>query len=128
MQCVHILDKNRWRFQMSSMIDWHRDPELDLGSNHELRFVSWAPDRELNPQYGDNVLDVEHYGAIITHLNHEDELCEGYITFDSPTSQQVEPNRPKWIVESWDPLTISPSILCECGDHGFIRKGKWVVA
>jgi hypothetical protein len=110
------------------MIDWHRDPELDLGSNHELRFVSWAPDRELNPQYGDNVLDVEHYGAIITHLNHEDELCEGYITFDSPTSQQVEPNRPKWIVESWDPLTISPSILCECGDHGFIRKGKWVVA
>ena len=28
----------------------------------------------------------------------------------------------------WEPLTISPSVLCQCGDHGFIRNGKWVVA
>lgn len=34
-------------------------------------------------------------------------------------------------IEAWDlvsesPLTLSPSILCRaCGDHGFIRNGKW---
>lgn len=26
---------------------------------------------------------------------------------------------------SADPLTISPSLLCRCGDHGFIENGKW---
>ena len=109
------------------MIDWHRDPDIDLGLNHELRYVSWAPDRELNPQYVD-LPDIERYCAIITHLNHKDELCEGCITFDSPTAERVEPDRPKWTIDSWDPLTVSPSILCQCGDHGFIRNGKWVIA
>ena len=23
-------------------------------------------------------------------------------------------------------LTLSPSLRCECGSHGFVRKGKWV--
>jgi uncharacterized protein DUF6527 len=31
-----------------------------------------------------------------------------------------------WAVESADPLTISPSLLCTaCRVHGFIRGGKW---
>lgn len=30
---------------------------------------------------------------------------------------------------SRDPLHVEPSILCRsCGDHGFIREGKWVSA
>lgn len=30
---------------------------------------------------------------------------------------------------SRDPLHVEPSILClSCGDHGFIRDGKWVPA
>ena len=29
---------------------------------------------------------------------------------------------------STDPLTISPSLLCRCGDHGFIREGRWIPA
>jgi hypothetical protein len=30
---------------------------------------------------------------------------------------------------SEDPLHIEPSLLCEfCGDHGFIRDGRWVPA
>jgi hypothetical protein len=41
-----------------------------------------------------------------------------------------------WDVVSLEPLTLSPSLLCryrwqqgpECGDHGFIREGKWVSA
>lgn len=36
---------------------------------------------------------------------------------------------PVWQVESWDPLTLSPSVLCNtCGLHGFIREGRWVPA
>lgn len=34
-----------------------------------------------------------------------------------------------WTVESKEPLTISPSILCgACNIHGFFREGKWVSA
>jgi hypothetical protein len=34
-----------------------------------------------------------------------------------------------WEVGQDSPLTLSPSILCRaCGDHGFIRDGKWVRA
>jgi hypothetical protein len=31
---------------------------------------------------------------------------------------------------SEEPLTIKPSVLCPigCGDHGYIRDGRWVTA
>lgn len=36
---------------------------------------------------------------------------------------------PVWTVESWEPLTLSPSVLCRaCGLHGWIRGGRWVPA
>lgn len=32
-----------------------------------------------------------------------------------------------WQMEQEDPLTLLPSLLCyACGDHGWIRDGKWV--
>lgn len=32
-------------------------------------------------------------------------------------------------IESRDPLTVKGSLICNhCGDHGFIRDGKWVPA
>lgn len=34
-----------------------------------------------------------------------------------------------WQVQSLDPLTLAPSVLCrKCGLHGFIQNGKWVSA
>lgn len=34
-----------------------------------------------------------------------------------------------WKLESEQPLTMSPSLLCRgCQCHGFIRDGKWVPA
>lgn len=31
-----------------------------------------------------------------------------------------------WRVESFDPLSLSPSLLCtSCGLHGFVRGGAW---
>jgi hypothetical protein len=109
---------------------------IDLGHGHTLRYVGWHPDRDLNPQY-DGTPDVEKWGAIVGHPVGPHPLvpeymatgyCEGMVTFDEPVQRQIEPNRPRWTVESWEPLTISPSVLCACGDHGFIREGRWVTA
>jgi hypothetical protein len=52
--------------------------------------------------------------------------CGGSVPFDIPENESVD--GPKWSVESWDPLTLSPSLLCHCGDHGWIREGRWVIA
>lgn len=102
---------------------------IDLGGGYSAVFVCWKPDRALNPQY-DGVPDVERWGLIITCPH-----GEGAITFDGEVQRKLEPNRPRWTVESWEPLTLSPSIQrrklpdgtgCEC--HGFIRQGRWVSA
>ncbi len=47
--------------------------------------------------------------------------------------RKVFPDNQYWAVESWEPLTVSPSLLCTpdkggCGDHGFIKQGRWVLA
>lgn len=111
------------------------DP-IELGHGHTLRFISWAPDRELNPQYAD-LPDVQRWGAIVGHPVGPHPIvpaalasghCEGAVTFDGEVQRQIAPDRARWTVESWDPLTLSPSILCACGDHGFIRGGQWIPA
>ena len=106
---------------------------LELGDGHRLRFVSWAPDRSINPQYAD-LVDVERYGAIVEHppgpkYKGDSGKCEGYIHFKLPShARLLSPKEPTWTVQSWEPLTLTPSLLCSCGDHGFIRGGKWVRA
>ena len=47
--------------------------------------------------------------------------CEnsGYIPLRGPSG---------WSLESMEPLTLTPSLLCmrsECGRHGFIEGGAW---
>lgn len=119
---------------------------LDLGDGHWLEYTSWAPDRELNPQY-EGIPDEPRWGALVGHsLRSGDDLCAwrggveciASVTFDGPVQRQmsvaqrthggVNPEAPFWQIESWEPLTISPSLLCHCGDHGFIRGGLWVRA
>lgn len=97
---------------------------LDLGNGHTLRFVGWGPDRELNPQYA-HLPAVGKFGAIVTHLKPDGSECAGYITFEGTVARYLG-RSPVWTVREWEPLTLSPSILCkECGDHGFIHEGKW---
>lgn len=32
-----------------------------------------------------------------------------------------------WKIERLEPLTLTPSLLCKsCGNHGFVRNGKWI--
>ena len=104
--------------------------EIDLGEDHVLRFTQWKPDRDLNPQYA-HLSDVDRLGAVVRHKTPDGGDCMSGIYFDTPETKRVIaeafPDRSTWTVESWDPLTISPSLLCRaCGDHGFIREGKWV--
>lgn len=91
---------------------------LDLGSGHTLTFVGL---------YGHP--EVERYGARVAHARSDGTPCVCYITFASLLADEHDAVRPKWQVHEWEPLTLSPSLLCNrCGDHGFIREGRWVPA
>jgi hypothetical protein len=109
------------------------DP-LDLGHNHTLEWTAFTPDRALNPQYN-GIPDIDRFGAIIRHPRSDGVgECAGGVVFESYGAILIAAVTPsaagaRWNVESWDPLTISPSVLCTaCGDHGFIRAGRWINA
>jgi hypothetical protein len=88
---------------------------IDLGHDHTFTFT-WAQDGQIK------------IGGIITHKKADGSLCDGSLWFDCEYVNQHFPNKPRWKIESMEPLTLSPSFLCHCGDHGYIRNGKWVVA
>jgi hypothetical protein len=106
----------------------HQQGALDLGHDHWLRWASWSPDRDLNPQYAD-LPDVERAHAMIDHPRASDptKRCVGGVIPDTAPLHIIA-GRATWHVESLEPLTLSPSILCSCGDHGFIRDGRWIPA
>ena len=106
--------------------------DIDIGDGHILRYFSWAPDRSIpsNAERYKGIPDIEKAGARIVHpAKDSGEPCRSAIHFDVPGAKEVFGGAAHvWQVESWEPLTVSPSILCSCGDHGFIRGGKWVKA
>jgi hypothetical protein len=85
----------------------------DIGDNHEIQFVSYKDDSQA--------------GLNIRHKNEEGNPCVGFITFTgSSWAKDFNGKIQEWQVQSFEPLTCSPSILCKvCGDHGFIRNGRW---
>jgi hypothetical protein len=89
---------------------------LDLGGGVEIEWTSWA--------------DHEKVGFIETHDRPDGSgRCSGGVLFDLPGVRDAFPGRPVWTVESWEPLTLSPSLLCRiCSNHGWIRQGRWVPA
>lgn len=63
-------------------------------------------------------------GIMVSHRHADGAVCSGFVTFDVPAN--AASTHSKWTVESWDPLTISPSVLDKsCGLHGHIRNGRW---
>lgn len=106
------------------MSDGDDGNRLDLGEGHTLVFVEYRGD----PKAGANVL----------HQRPDGTTCHGWISFagrawakafdESAKAGRVVPP-PTWIIDEEEPLTVSPSLLCRaCGDHGWIRQGKWVKA
>jgi hypothetical protein len=99
--------------------------EQEIGHDHTIEFVGWHPDRDLNPQYA-HLPDIERCGVQVNHLAPDGSICSSFAHFDLDAVKEVFKNHPTWKVESWEPLTLYPSLLCKrCGDHGFIRNGKW---
>lgn len=91
---------------------------INLGHGHSMVFAT---------RYGH---EPEHVGVIVNHpLAPDDEVCawlghcHGWVVFDIPAN--AADDGPKWTVVSASPLTLSPSLLCHCGDHGFIVDGQW---
>lgn len=102
--------------------------DLGLGSGHTLSYVDWDPDLDLNPECRAIAGQLPaRVGAFVGHSKPDGSPCEGMIYFDTPIAREHFIG-PYWQVESWEPLTLSPSLLCHCGDHGFIKAGKWVTA
>lgn len=103
-------------------LDWQ-----DIGHGVRISFAGFHPDRELNPQYAD-VPDVDKYMLLFGHECLGRFAPNGCVV-DGPVSQQIDGGRARWQVVSWEPLTLSPSLLCRaCGMHGFIQQGRWVPA
>lgn len=79
-----------------------------IDAGHGVSFWVWAEHHHLYyrhdcPLYGDSPMP---------------------IAFDVAENAHV-PAEAKWQVEILDPVTISPSLLCPCGHHGFLRNGRW---
>lgn len=107
---------------------------LELGHGHVLHWLSWSPDDALNPQYADRPIlgPGERFGARLEHSSPDGKPCDGSIVFNTELFRYLvakfNHRDVAWNVLSWKPLTIAPSVLCKCGDHGFIVDGRWVVA
>lgn len=98
---------------------------VDIGHGVSIAYYSWG-------DYDKVGLFETHYVQGNDWYSHNADGSRhrhtGSVMFDLPGVAEAFPNRPLWQVESWDPLTLSPSILCDCGNHGFIRNGRWEVA
>lgn len=91
-------------------------PDLDLGDGHTLTFSQYEGERS---------------GAEVHHKKPDGSDCAGWIAFAGRAwAKSFQPGAiATWEVLSEDPLTLSPSLLCRaCGDHGFIREGRWLRA
>lgn len=90
------------------------DEWVDLGNDHSYQIV-----RLDGPAAGAD--DGKICGVWVRHT------CAKHTEPDGSFIPVLGPNA--WTMTSESPLTLEPSLLrTDCGDHGFIRDGKWVVA
>lgn len=88
-------------------------PDLWLDDENAIEFVRWKD-------------DPEPYMAHWWHrraIPDGREWCLGAFQWRKPDERILGP---LWDLVSLDPLTVSPSLLCGCGAHGFIRDGRWL--
>ena len=90
---------------------------IDIGGGHKIEFVAYREDARAA---------INDY-----HSKPDGTECGGFVALRGGAWEQAfeQQGIPAWDVLSWEPLTLSPSLLCKaCGSHGFIRNGKWVPA
>lgn len=90
---------------------------IDLGDGHTLTWSTYQDDPRA--------------GASVDHLKPDGTPCAGWISIEGGAwAKSFAPGSiATWTLEQVDPPTLSPSLLCRaCGDHGFVRAGRWVRA
>lgn len=93
-------------------------PDLWLDDANCIEFVRWKDDSE-------------PYMAFWWHRSTQSETgwCNGSFAWRNPSPKDFQRDMALWTLEQWEPLTISPSLLClKCKAHGFIRQSKWIRA
>ncbi len=91
--------------------------EIGIGHGVLISYTSWDDGGH------------ERVGLIEFHDRPDGGRCGSGLLFDLPGVREAFPSRAVWTVEQWEPLTLSPSLLCSaCGHHGFITEGRWVPA
>lgn len=100
----------------------------DIGSNHWVRLAT-----------GHGEPDNRVVSLIIDHLSPSGQPCTGSLTLrQSDPRYHVSGGKPialwnvlqpagrPWMAdEGIEGVTLDPSVLCHCGDHGWIRNGRW---
>lgn len=88
--------------------DFLGKPLFDLGSGVLVSYYGVGDNyyTEKNLEIGNNRVGI-HY----THPGKDKPRCIGSAMFDLPVTERF--NNAKWQVEQWEPLTISPSLLCK---------------
>ena len=108
---------------MTDLPGWVHDP-VWLDENNFITWVTWNPEGP----------DALPYMALWyhrpknqrAHLEGLKGWCFGSFGWRNPDPEKLT-GSVTWTLESWEPFTVSPSILClDCGAHGFIREGKWL--
>jgi hypothetical protein len=99
----------------------HREDEFDLGGGCSF---TWLTGR------GQIIGLIEHHPKPDQDAPGFDPLgfyCGGYIRWDG--SEKAKHQLISGAPGDEEHLTIAPSLLCRtCGNHGFIRDGRWVPA
>lgn len=98
----------------SDVREWH-----DLGHGHRYAVM-------------DNQ-DGQRLGIYEEHDSGRPDHCRSAIYFDgtdwADQLKRAGSSAVLWTVEANEPLTLSPSLVCQlCPEHGFIRQGQWVPA
>lgn len=108
------------------------EPVKDLGEGHIIAMWEIAG--------SDEPWKSQRIGAIIGHTKADGAYCEGGVHWGQSQFAIEHPDRltefeQKNVNLLWTlvgdldgAFTLTPSLLCSCGDHGFIRDGKWVRA
>ena len=101
--------------------DWAAEDQehvIWLDDDHAVTWSSWPG-------------ETEPHGGVLWHRKPDSNWCAGSWYLHQPMykgNPVPRENASIWTLESKEPLTLSPSFLCHCGHHGFIRNGTWVKA
>lgn len=105
---------------------------VEIGEHHCLRRTVHGGDPDVT-EYATGLMaggaTTHLAGFIVGHDRADQALrCEGAVTVCAEHRADGHVWSMTGSLEGGD-LTLAPSILCKtCGDHGFIREGRWVAA